>query len=194
MDGSCVHSFEVGSTRPQLKVALAPIVLQKCIDVELPRVAYARRSMARRYTYPGACHCRNIELRLESDKAPLELGVRTDTCSFCNKHHALYTSDSGGEMHLAVREADLLERYRFGTKTADFLLCKVCGVLTAVVIPEPPLAVVNVNVLDARAAFLANPIQVADFDGESPEQRLARRRPRWTPVHSFVFLGAVLPR
>jgi len=142
--------------------------------------------MTRLYTYPGACHCRNVEVRLESDKTPLELGVRTDTCSFCTKHQALYTSDPGGQLQVAVRDAHLVERYRFGTKTADFLLCKVCGVLAAVHVPEPPLAVVNVNVLEERAAFLANPIQVADFDNESLQQRISRRRQRWTPVGSFV--------
>jgi hypothetical protein len=141
--------------------------------------------MPRRYTYPGACHCFNIQLRLQSDKASSDLGVRTDTCSFCNKHHALYVSDPSGELHIALREANLVERYRFGTKTADFLLCKTCGVFVAAYMPEPPLAVINVNVLDARAAFLANPVQVADFEEESLEQRLARRRGKWTPVLSF---------
>ena len=142
--------------------------------------------MSRRHTYPGACHCGNIEVRLESDKTSLELGTRTDTCSFCSKHHSVYTSDPGGEIHLSLRDASLLARYRFGTRTADFLLCKACGVLVAAYMPEPALAVVNVNVLEARAAFLANPLQVADLDGESLEQRLARRRARWTPVLSFV--------
>jgi len=142
--------------------------------------------MSRRYIYPGACHCRNIELRLESDRTPLELGLRTDTCSFCNKHHSLYTSDPAGELHLAVRDGDRLERYQFGTRTADFLLCKTCGVFVAAYMHEPPLAVVNVNVLDARTAFLANPLQIADLDAESLEDRLARRRARWTPVRSFA--------
>jgi hypothetical protein len=144
------------------------------------------------HTYPGACHCGNIELRLESDKTPLELGLRTDGCSFCNKHHAAYTSDLHGELHIAVREAPLVERYRFGTKTADFLICKACGVFVAAYMPEPPLAVVNVNALDARAAFLANELQVANLDAESLDQRLARRRSRWTPVRSFVVNAAAI--
>jgi hypothetical protein len=142
--------------------------------------------MPRRYTYPGACHCGNIELRLESDKTPRELGLRADNCSFCNRHHALYASDPGGEMHIGLRDANLVERYRFGTKTADFLLCKTCGVFVAPFMPEAQLAVVNVNVLDARDAFLANPRQVADLDGESVDERRARRRARWTPVLSFT--------
>jgi hypothetical protein len=138
--------------------------------------------MSHRYVYPGACHCGNIQVLLESDRTPLELGTRTDSCSFCNKHHGIYTSDPGGKLHLIFREAHLVERYRFGTKTADFLLCKTCGVFVAAYMPEPALAVVNVNVLEARADFLATQLQVADFEGESLEQRLARRRARWTPA------------
>jgi len=135
-----------------------------------------------RRVYSGTCHCGNVELRLDSDKTPLELGTRADTCSFCAKHGALYTSDPDGALHVAIRDATAVARYRFGTRTADFVLCTTCGVLAAATMPEPALGVINIHVLDARAEFLANPIQVADFDGESVEQRLARRRARWTPV------------
>jgi hypothetical protein len=145
--------------------------------------------MSRRLTYAGACHCRNVELRLETDKAPAELGVRRDTCSFCNKHQALYTSDPAGELHLAVRDATCLARYRFGTKTADFLVCSACGVFVAAYMPAPGVAVINVQSLDARAEFLAVPLYVADLDAESLERRLARRRAKWTPVATFDIGG-----
>jgi hypothetical protein len=137
-----------------------------------------------RHAYSGACHCRNIELRLESDKTPFELGTRADTCSFCAKHNALYTSDPGGALHVTIRDAAAVARYRFGTKTADFVVCTTCGVLAAAIMAEPALAVININALDARAEFVANAVQLADFDGESVEQRLARRRAKWTPVVS----------
>jgi hypothetical protein len=141
--------------------------------------------MSFRYTYPGACHCGNVEVRLESNKTARELGLRTDTCSFCNKHRALYTSDPEGALHIVARRADLVTRYRFGTKTADFLFCKTCGVFVAAYMPEAALAVVNVNVLDARGAFFESELKVADLDKETLEQRLARRKVRWTPVRSF---------
>jgi hypothetical protein len=144
----------------------------------------------RRHTYAGACHCQNISVRLESDKVPSELPLRTDTCSFCSKHHAIYTSDPEGEAHLAARDADLVERYRFGTRTADFLVCKSCGVFIAAYMSEPPLAVINVNALDARAEFLKNEVLVTNLDAETVEQRLTRRRARWTKVASFVFSRA----
>jgi hypothetical protein len=154
--------------------------------------------MSRRYVYPGACHCRNLEVRLESDQTPAELGARRDTCSFCTKHHAVYTSDPAGEVHLACGDVSLVERYRFGTRTAEFLLCKACGVLVAATMSEPAVAVVNVNVLDACTAFLTHPISVLDVERESVEQRLARRGARWTPLRSFltstVAAAAVVPR
>ena len=150
-------------------------------------------AMPRRYAYPGACHCHNLELRLESDKTPLELPLRTDTCSFCNKHHAVYTSDPQGEVHIVVRDTNLVEPYRFGTKTADFLLCRSCGVFVAAFMPESSLAVINVNVLEARAAFFANELHVVDLDAESLDERLARRKARWTPVRSFVLTTAAIP-
>jgi hypothetical protein len=141
--------------------------------------------MSFRYTYPGACHCKNIELRLESDKTALELPLRTDTCSFCKKQHALYTSDPQGALHITVHDADLLAQYRFGTKTADFLSCKTCGVFLAAYMPEAALAVINVNTLESRADFLANELKVVDLDAETLEQRLRRRKGGWTPVLSF---------
>ena len=149
--------------------------------------------MPLRYAYQGACHCQNIEIRLESDKTALELGLRTDTCSFCNKHHALYTSDPRGALYIAFREAHLVERYRFGTKTADFLLCKACGVFVAAYMPEPALAVINVNALEARGAFLANELHVTNLDAETLEQRLTRRKARWTPVLSFGLASSAGP-
>jgi hypothetical protein len=133
-----------------------------------------------RHEYLGACHCGNIEVRLSSDRSPAELGTRTDTCSFCAKHGSLYTSDPDGQLAIAIADAARTDRYRFGTKTADFLICTTCGVFVAAIMDA--LAVVNINVLAARADFLANAIQIADLDGESLEDRLARRRRRWTPI------------
>jgi hypothetical protein len=150
-------------------------------------------AMAFRYMYPGSCHCRNIEIRLESDKTARELGLRTDTCSFCNKHHARYTSDPQGALQFAIHDADLVTRYRFGTKTADFLICKTCGIFLVAYMPEAALAVINVNALDARDDFLANELHVADFDAETVEQRLARRKARWTPVRSFDVRATASP-
>ncbi len=132
-------------------------------------------------------------MRLESDRTPPELGLHPDTCSLCKKRYSVYTSDPTSEVHLTARDEARLERYRFGTRMADFLLCRSCGVLVAAYMHEPPLAVVNVNVLEAREAFLANQLQIADLDGKSLEDRLARRCAKWTSVRSSPSAAARPP-
>jgi hypothetical protein len=130
---------------------------------------------------------------LESDQTPLDLGLRADNCSFCIKHQAAFTSDPRGELFVVARDAKLVARYRFGTRTADFILCRDCGVFVAAVMSEPSIAAVNVNVLDARATFFQNELRVASFEGESTEQRLERRRARWTPLVEFLASGLPFP-
>jgi hypothetical protein len=139
-----------------------------------------------RSAYAGSCHCGNITLTLASEKQPSELGLRADMCSFCAKHHAIYTSDPQGELRIVVRDEARLERYRFGTKTADFLLCRACGVLVAAHVPELAVAVVNVHALDLRAEFLAMEVRTSALDGETVGERALRRRAKWTPASVVV--------
>ena len=96
-------------------------------------------------------------------------------------------------MHLVLRESSRVQRYRFATRTADFLICQVCGVFVAACMAESRLAVVNVNVLDVSRQLLTNPIKVVDLNGEWVEQRFARRKAGWTPVLSFVSDGVPAP-
>jgi hypothetical protein len=49
-------------------------------------------------------------------------------------------------------------------------------------IPAGARAVINVNCLDDRAAFVRQPAPV-DHDGETTEDRLARRAANWTPAN-----------
>jgi hypothetical protein len=134
-----------------------------------------------RFSWAGGCHCGNLTVRFESDRTPAELGVRTDTCTFCAKHNVRSTSDAQGALHFRAADSEGVERYRFGTRTADFLICRRCGVYVGACMDDA-FGVVNVNVLDGRDEFLAQPLKISDLDGESLEERLARRRARWTPI------------
>jgi hypothetical protein len=73
-------------------------------------------------------------------------------------------------------------RYRFGTKTADFHICSTCGVvpIATCIIEGARYAVVNVNTFDDvdRSQLAETP---RDFEGETTDTRLARRRRNWTP-------------
>ena len=77
---------------------------------------------------PGRCHCGNLELALETSLRPEELSLRADTCSFCRRHGARTTSDPSGHVVITVHHPEQLLRYRFGLRTADFLVCTRCGI------------------------------------------------------------------
>jgi len=77
-----------------------------------------------------------------------------------------------------------LSRYQFGLKTAEFFICKHCGVyLAAVLTTEEGTsnATVNVNALDAGQRFTQLPMDVND-EGEDARKRIARRKENWTPA------------
>ncbi len=133
----------------------------------------------------ATCHCENIHLALASDKTVAQLPVRFCTCSFCLRHNARYTSDPTGHFEITVRNPTQLGRYRFGLKLADFLFCNCCSVYVGAYEPgepnKPALAVININVFDARAEFTQTPTPMS-FDGEDPSNRASRRMRSWTPA------------
>jgi hypothetical protein len=131
----------------------------------------------------GRCHCGNVELVLETSLRPEELSLRADMCPFCRKHGARTTSDPGGRVVITVHHPEQLLRYRFGLRTADFLVCARCGIYVAAVLKEgsSAWATVNVNTLDAVDRF-TQPATLVTYEGESAAERSARRKARWTPA------------
>ena len=131
---------------------------------------------------PGACHCGNVDYALHWPAGNTVIAARHCGCSFCRKHGAAWTSNPNGKLHAVVRNAQSVSAYRFGTSTADFLICATCGVPTLVVgaSPDGLHAVVNVNTLDTAGFTLED--AVTDFDGEALEERLARRHGSWIPT------------
>jgi hypothetical protein len=104
--------------------------------------------------------------------------VRADQCGFCQRHGAKTVSDPSGRLVLSFDEAAVL-RYRFGTRTSDFLVCRGCGTYIAAVIDGfGVLNVVGANI-QPFAARAARPV---DYEAETATERLARRRARWTPL------------
>jgi hypothetical protein len=134
-------------------------------------------------SHHGRCHCGAIELDFETALAPDEIEIRACQCSFCRKHASRAAADPAGKLTLRVRDAALLNRYRFGLQTAEYWVCRACGVyVAAITIEDSALrGIVIVNALDDADLFTRPPI-AADYDAESRPARLARRRERWTPV------------
>jgi hypothetical protein len=139
--------------------------------------------MADARSFTGGCHCGNVEMMFETRRAPEELAVRACACSFCRRHAARTVTDPEGRARIVVRDPAKLSRYRFGLRTADFLVCRECGVYTAALYAEGGAAYVtlNINAFDASDAFTEEPV-VVDYDGEGEAERRARRKAKWTPV------------
>src|SRR5262244_3634698 len=102
--------------------------------------------------HAGGCHCGNIHVALRLSKPPEQNLVRTCTCSFCRSHDPRMISDPAGLLEISAEDWSLVELYRFGMRTADFVICRRCGVFIAVIsdLESAPCAVVNVNCLDDR--------------------------------------------
>lgn len=141
------------------------------------------RSQATHRRILGSCHCGNIRFTFDWPGPGAAIPVRACGCTLCTKHGGVWTSHPKGSFSLQITDDGKVSRYRFGTKTADFNLCLTCGVIPIVtcVIDGRCYAVVNANAFDGvdRAELVANPI---DFEGETGDSRLARRKRNWTPA------------
>jgi hypothetical protein len=75
------------------------------------------------------------------------------------------------------RRRSLVQPYRFGTGTGEFLICKRCGVYIGAIdeAASGTRSVININCLEDRAAFTQQPIPV-NRDGEAAGDRLAAAR------------------
>ena len=82
---------------------------------------------------------------------------RACQCSFCRAHQALEHVRSGRADPILGTQAGPLQRYRFGQRTADFLLCRECGVYIGAEMQadEGRFGIINVNALRPIPADLA---------------------------------------
>jgi hypothetical protein len=142
-------------------------------------------------TYLASCHCGNLSARYECSAPPAALPLRACACGFCRKHNARTTSDPKGRAEIVVRDPAALTRYRFGQRTADFLVCGNCGVyLGALFTDEDGKAYVTLNANTfANAQALPDTAEAVHYDKESVAEKNARRRVRWTPA-SLRIAGA----
>lgn len=133
--------------------------------------------------YRGSCHCGAVGYAYRTERVPERWPVRCCECSFCRAHGARCTSDPAGSLHFVHAEPEALGRYRFGLRTADFLLCRRCGVYLGARIESDrgAFGLVNLNALAAPIASLP-PATPTRYDGETPAARVGRRTRVWTPI------------
>jgi hypothetical protein len=135
----------------------------------------------------GKCHCGNFSIAFHTDKPLSELTPRECSCSFCRKHQASWISDPEGKVHVKYVDPALVSGYRFGTKTADFMVCRECGILllTTCEINGRLRAVINIRSM--QDMHFPVPAVATNFDGEDKEARFARRERTWTGNVIFDF-------
>ena len=128
----------------------------------------------------GRCHCGNISFTLDWEPDPTEIPARACGCSFCTRHGGVWTSCPTGSLRLRIVQPEHASRYSFGTKTAEFHVCTVCGVVPVVtsLIDGRLYAVVNVNAFEGVDPALLRRAPVS-FEGEDEAGRLARRKRNW---------------
>ena len=133
--------------------------------------------------HSGGCHCDNIGVQLRLSRSPEQMPLRSCSCAFCRSHGTRTVSDRDGLAEITAADWSMVERYRFGSRTADYLLCRRCGVYVGAVCETSSgvRAVVNVNCLDDRANFTQTP-SAPDYDGEAIDARLDRRATNWMPA------------
>jgi hypothetical protein len=126
----------------------------------------------------GGCHCGNIAVTVELARDAGAYHPRACDCDFCRKHGAAWVSDPQGSLLIQLRAERDASRYAQGAGIAEMLLCRTCGVLVAALWREQQLyGVVNVSVLDARAAFAA--AQTVAPKALSPEEKRKRWQSLW---------------
>jgi len=136
--------------------------------------------------YNGKCHCGAIGYVYRCDKEPAEWAIRACQCRFCRAHDALSASDPTAAIEFVADEPDQLQRYRFGLHTADFLICRRCGVYIGAIIETPhgSFGIINTHALSDPAPDTAKP-QPISYDGEKTGNRVTRREERWSPIAGF---------
>lgn len=128
----------------------------------------------------GSCHCKNIQYELLWPEDDQQIPVRACSCTFCTKFNGRYTSHPDASLNINISDRSKINRYNFGTKTADFIICTQCGIVVCACceIDDCLYAVVNVNTFidfDLNDADQS----ITNFDSESTTQRLQRRKQKW---------------
>lgn len=133
--------------------------------------------------YLARCHCGVLTARYQTARAPMAWSVRACHCSFCRSHGAITTSDPAGSLAFRSRDATRVQRYRFGRRSADFLICRDCGVYVGAQMATDQGRFGVLNVLALRPLLTVLPdADPKDYGTETAPVRRLRRESRWTPL------------
>ena len=134
----------------------------------------------------GSCYCGNIRFVFATDKSDAELPKRECQCGFCRRHGRVSTSDPDGELRIAFSSPGDVNAFRFGHRTADFHVCRNCGMIPVVTseVDGATIGIVDVRMID-DFSWSDSETSQHDMEGEEEGERLTRRKGRWTGTVIF---------
>ena len=140
----------------------------------------------------GSCHCGAVRVSVRLSRTPQEIELRACQCSFCRRHGARTFADPSGHALIESASAADIRDYRFGQRTADFLICAECGVYVAAVIEAPGGLHATINAAGLGfAEFEGREAAAAEYGAETRAERIERRYRRWMPIELKVNAAAV---
>jgi hypothetical protein len=125
--------------------------------------------------HAGQCHCGAIRFQFETENP---LAPRACQCGFCRKHGARTVTDPEGSAALMLGAETI--RYRFGSRTSDYLICGRCGVYVGATaeLNGRLYVTLNLNAFDDPRLDLAG--APVSYEGEDAAGKADRRRGQWT--------------
>lgn len=127
----------------------------------------------------GGCHCGNISYVAELPHAPSSYTPRFCSCELCTSHGASYVSDKNGTLSIKIKDPDEVSRYQQGSRIADFLICRKCGVMTGVCYEENGVVYGSINIRSDREYDTFGEGEVAHLTQQSDEKRIRRWKAIW---------------
>ncbi len=121
-------------------------------------------------TYRGSCHCQAVQI--EVDVAGT-VSLAECNCSICERVGYLHLIVPQSQFRL-ISGAEQLTSYRFNTRVAEHLFCRVCGV-KAFYVPRSHPDQVSVNAR-CLADNVWRQMEIVPFDGQNWEDNVQRLR------------------
>ncbi len=139
-------------------------------------------------TVHGECHCGNLSFEFECGLASDEIQLRACDCSFCRRYQTKCFSHPEATAVIRVRDESKLQRYRFGLRTTDFLICQVCGAYIGAVYSEGDKHWATLNFM--LSDWKDRPAVSVNYDGQQAEERIERRKQLFTPVRFDISMSS----
>jgi hypothetical protein len=134
------------------------------------------------HEFTGRCHCGAINVALSFTRLAEEMQVRSCQCDFCTRHGSVTASDPKGAAVIEI-EAGALVAYKFGSRTGTTIVCARCGVYAGIMLAEGPRIWSAANTRGLGIPEFKDRVGVQMvYEDESAQERIERRKQKWTPT------------